>query len=293
MVGSRCAAMPPTSRTRRCGRRPSALSARWRGSTQRPRGCQTGPSARAESPLSSGCCAAWPTSAPAQLEVADRALAPRARAAPRRQRRRCRRSNSCGSTPTSRRSRRPAWTRSWSTALGREVPLPGGGRLLIEPTAACVAIDVDGGGRAPLDVDLAAAAEIARQVRLRNLGGTIIVDFVDLPSQPGAAAAGGGAAQGVPRMIRRRSRSIRCPRSASSRSAARGAARRWRSDSWHRAPAAAAVACEPSPRIAAERVLAGLRAATRPVVRVRVAPRCEALLEGAAGLARGRAAGRY
>ena len=69
-------------------------------------------------------------------------------------------------------------------ALGQEVPLGRGGRLLIEPTAACVAIDVDGGGRAPLDVDLDASAEIARQVRLRNLGGTIIVDFVDLPSRP-------------------------------------------------------------------------------------------------------------
>lgn len=68
-------------------------------------------------------------------------------------------------------------------ALGPEVPLPGGGRLLIEPTAACVAIDVDGGGRAPLETDLAAAGEIARQVRLRNLGGTIIVDFVDLPTK--------------------------------------------------------------------------------------------------------------
>lgn len=69
-------------------------------------------------------------------------------------------------------------------ALGTEVPLPRGGRLLIEPTAAFVAIDVDGGGRAPLDVDLEAAAEIGRQVRLRNLGGTIIVDFVDLPTKP-------------------------------------------------------------------------------------------------------------
>src|SRR3954447_8449781 len=69
-------------------------------------------------------------------------------------------------------------------ALGPEVPLARGGRLLIERTAACVAIDVDGGGRAPLDIDLDAAAEIARQVRLRNLGGTIIVDFVDLPSRP-------------------------------------------------------------------------------------------------------------
>lgn len=69
-------------------------------------------------------------------------------------------------------------------ALGTEVPLSRGGRLLIEPTAACVAIDVDGGGRAPLDVDLEAAAEIGRQVRLRNLGGTLIVDFVDLPTKP-------------------------------------------------------------------------------------------------------------
>lgn len=66
-------------------------------------------------------------------------------------------------------------------ALGPAVPLPGGGRLIIEPTAACVAIDVDGGGRAPLETDLAAVNEIARQVRLRNLGGSIVIDFVDLP----------------------------------------------------------------------------------------------------------------
>lgn len=68
-----------------------------------------------------------------------------------------------------------------AAALAPEVALPGGGRLVIETTAACVAIDVDGGGRAPLEVDLAATAEIARQVRLRNLGGSIVVDFVDLP----------------------------------------------------------------------------------------------------------------
>jgi Rne/Rng family ribonuclease len=69
-------------------------------------------------------------------------------------------------------------------ALARDVPLEGGGRLRIEETAACVAIDVDGGNRAALDVDLVAAAEVARQVRLRNLGGTIVVDFVDLPTRP-------------------------------------------------------------------------------------------------------------
>ncbi len=68
-------------------------------------------------------------------------------------------------------------------AAAREVALPGGGRLIIEETAACVAIDVDGGGRPALEVDLAAAAVLARLVRLRNLGGTIVVDFVDLPAK--------------------------------------------------------------------------------------------------------------
>lgn len=66
-------------------------------------------------------------------------------------------------------------------ATGREVPLERGGRLVVEPTSACVAIDVDGEGRRPLDLDLDAAREIARILRLRNLGGTIIIDFVDLP----------------------------------------------------------------------------------------------------------------
>lgn len=65
-------------------------------------------------------------------------------------------------------------------ALAGEVALDGGGRLLIQETAACVAIDVDGGGRPALDVNLRAAAEIGRLARLRNLGGTLIVDFVDL-----------------------------------------------------------------------------------------------------------------
>ncbi|SNB67089.1 ribonuclease E/ribonuclease G [Arboricoccus pini] len=69
-------------------------------------------------------------------------------------------------------------------ALDREIALENGGRLIIEPTAAFVAIDVDGGGRGALDVNLAAASEIARLVKLRNLGGTIVIDFVDLPTKP-------------------------------------------------------------------------------------------------------------
>ena len=68
-------------------------------------------------------------------------------------------------------------------AVAPEVPLAKGGRLIIEETAACVAIDVDGGGRDALGVDLEAAAAIGRLVRLRNLGGTLVVDFVDVQAK--------------------------------------------------------------------------------------------------------------
>ena len=63
-------------------------------------------------------------------------------------------------------------------ALGREVALPNGS-LIIEPTAALTAIDVNGAGQ-PLEVDLAAAREVARQLRLRRIGGIVVIDFVDL-----------------------------------------------------------------------------------------------------------------
>lgn len=73
-------------------------------------------------------------------------------------------------------------------ALARTAPIPGGGILTIEPTAALVAIDVDAGGRTgsgdperfTLDLNIAAAHEAARQIRLRNLGGIIAIDFVSL-----------------------------------------------------------------------------------------------------------------
>lgn len=57
-----------------------------------------------------------------------------------------------------------------------EVPLPGGGRILIQPTAALVAIDIDAGPGAPEQVNAPALAEAARQIRLRNLGGAILID---------------------------------------------------------------------------------------------------------------------
>ncbi|WP_027134742.1 ribonuclease E/G [Geminicoccus roseus] len=65
-------------------------------------------------------------------------------------------------------------------ALQSEVRLEDGGRLWIERTRALTAIDVDGGGLPSLRVNVAAAREIARQLRLRNIGGIIVVDFVDM-----------------------------------------------------------------------------------------------------------------
>ena len=66
-------------------------------------------------------------------------------------------------------------------ALDKTVKLKHGGALHIEETRACVAIDVDSGGvHGGGEVDalnLEAAREIARQIRLRNLAGKIVVDF--------------------------------------------------------------------------------------------------------------------
>jgi Rne/Rng family ribonuclease len=72
-------------------------------------------------------------------------------------------------------------------ALQPTVPLAGGGSLLIQPTAALTAIDVNGGGRQALEANLAAAHEIARQLRLRRIGGTTVVDFIDLPTRTARA----------------------------------------------------------------------------------------------------------
>ena len=70
----------------------------------------------------------------------------------------------------------------------RTVPLPQGGSIVIEQTEALVAIDVNSGNfRADDDAEitayqmnLAAAKEIARQLRLRDLGGVIVNDFIDM-----------------------------------------------------------------------------------------------------------------
>ena len=76
---------------------------------------------------------------------------------------------------------------------GPEAPLPGGGRLLIHPTPGLTAIDVDagsaagGGGNAARALNEAALAEAARQIRLRNLAGAILLDMAGMPAKRRAA----------------------------------------------------------------------------------------------------------
>jgi len=72
------------------------------------------------------------------------------------------------------------------TAFAREVVLPGGGSIVIDRTEALVAVDVNSGRArdAGLEetthrVNLEAAEEIGRQLRLRDLGGVVVVDFID------------------------------------------------------------------------------------------------------------------
>jgi ribonuclease E/ribonuclease G len=65
--------------------------------------------------------------------------------------------------------------------LGPTVALPSGGWLAVEPTTALTAVDVNAGaGRDPLRTNLEAAAAVAAQLRLRNIGGTVVIDFIDL-----------------------------------------------------------------------------------------------------------------
>ena len=98
----------------------------------------------------------------------------------------------------------------FDAALAPTLAVPGGGSLHLEETQAAVLIDVDTGtpragsaARAALAVNRAAAPAIARQLRLRQLGGGIIVDFVGLDGsrprervrQAMAAALAGDPAQ--------------------------------------------------------------------------------------------------
>ncbi len=69
-----------------------------------------------------------------------------------------------------------------------QVPLPSGGSIVIDPTEALVAIDVNSGSTGKgknfeesiFKANMEAATELARQLRLRDLGGLIVVDFIDM-----------------------------------------------------------------------------------------------------------------
>ncbi|MBS0365135.1 MAG: ribonuclease G [Proteobacteria bacterium] len=77
-------------------------------------------------------------------------------------------------------------------ALDRKVPLKSGGHLVIDQTESMTTIDVNTGayvGHRTLEetifrTNLEAAVSLARQLRLRNLGGIIIIDFIDMRDEP-------------------------------------------------------------------------------------------------------------
>ncbi|HEX7858738.1 MAG TPA: Rne/Rng family ribonuclease [Verrucomicrobiae bacterium] len=80
-------------------------------------------------------------------------------------------------------------TRQLETAFSRQVHLKSGGYIVIDETEALVAIDVNTGRHKSsardqdstiLRVNMEAAEEIARQLRLRNMGGLIVLDFIDM-----------------------------------------------------------------------------------------------------------------
>jgi len=74
------------------------------------------------------------------------------------------------------------------TAFQREVKLPSGGSIVIDPTEALVSIDINSSRatkgadieETALNTNLESADEIARQLRLRDIGGLIVIDFIDM-----------------------------------------------------------------------------------------------------------------
>jgi ribonuclease G len=85
---------------------------------------------------------------------------------------------------------------------GPEVALPGGGRLIVSPLPALTAVDVDSLGADPVAVNRLALPEFARQLRLRDLAGPILLDVAGLPvKQRGALEAPLRAALGADPLV--------------------------------------------------------------------------------------------
>ncbi|MDE5843363.1 MAG: Rne/Rng family ribonuclease [Muribaculaceae bacterium] len=83
-------------------------------------------------------------------------------------------------------------TRQIKSSFGKTVSFKSGAYIIVEHTEACHVIDVNSGNRSKasfdqesnaLEVNLRAADEIARQLRLRDMGGIIVIDFIDMNSQ--------------------------------------------------------------------------------------------------------------
>ena len=152
------------------------LVRRWRDILDR--GARLAPPARLDPPPSfAAALAAALPAVPDRILVDDPAIVPEVRAA----------------FPNSEIQHK--WEAEWpieldamfDLALADTVALPGGGSVHIEVTQTAVLIDVDTGSaetgspeRTGLAVNLAAVKVIARQIRLRNLGGGIVIDFVGL-----------------------------------------------------------------------------------------------------------------
>ncbi|TAF74175.1 MAG: Rne/Rng family ribonuclease [Bacteroidetes bacterium] len=82
--------------------------------------------------------------------------------------------------------------RQLKALFGRTVSLPGGGYLIIEHTEAMHVVDVNSGNKSnqesdqektAININLESAKEVARQLRLRDLGGIIVIDFIDMKDQ--------------------------------------------------------------------------------------------------------------
>ncbi len=77
------------------------------------------------------------------------------------------------------------------SAFSREVRLPSGGAIVIDHTEALVSVDVNSGRatrgsdieHTAFNTNLEAAEEVARQLRLRDLGGLVVIDFIDMENQ--------------------------------------------------------------------------------------------------------------
>jgi Ribonuclease G/E len=67
--------------------------------------------------------------------------------------------------------------------LSKTVKLPGGGRLIIEHTSALTAVDIDGGASSIAAANEQAMVMLARQLRLRNIAGHVVVDLIPHPNR--------------------------------------------------------------------------------------------------------------